>query len=442
MLTEKSIRCAISEASGKGKVVELRDVGHRGAGRLVLRIKPAAGGHMKAIWFASTQRKDKRAMVKIGEFPAMSLGEARHKFHVEASPTIRAGEPIGRKRAANGGGAGKTIEEMFRAYVASLRAAGKPGAKDAAYSLLGSKVEGKPIGGVAKALGPHRPVAKVTSDDIVEILRGLNARGPTLAQNTRAILNAAFSWAMGGRYSFFGNAGGGSDWGLKDNPVAIIPTNPDASRPGERYLDPGELRVFWTWLWKARERRHLASALLLRITTGARGIDILRIDGDIYDRKNRALFWTSTKSGAPLAVPVGRHTAAILDDIVPAPSGLFFPNWRDQTRPATFAGVLKVVGEFLAKHPEVAPLTSRDLRRTTKSLMGHAGISKDMRDALMAHGKGDDVSARHYDRWSRWNEKVAAIKTFDDYIDRVLAGEITDFGESNVIQLKTAAARK
>jgi integrase len=433
MLNDRAIKNAIREAK-PGVTVDLRDAGHRGAGKLVLRIRATPEGRTSASWYAFAKRHGKRSTLKLGDYPALSLAEARRKFHAEASPAIQEGKTIGRQRASRDGA---TIRSLFEAYVEHLVAAGQPGAGSARYVLLGSTVPGKPLGGMAQALGPDRPAAEITDEQIVAVLSEIDSRGPALANNARAAAHAAFNWAIRGRLSFFGTTKA-RDWGLKTNPVANIPNNTGASRPGERYLNPAELRTFWTWLWEYRVRSLLASALLLRITTGGRAVNLLRITTDVYDPKGRSLFWKKTKSGQPLAVPVGRHTAAILDALTPAPTGLYFPNWNDPTRPATTTGMLSVVVTFLAEHPGLASFAPQHLRRTTKTLWGHAGIGKDIRDALMAHGKGDDVSARHYDRWSRWDEKVEAVKVWDDYLDKVASGEIVDFGESNVIQLRTA----
>ncbi|MCY1359615.1 hypothetical protein D9M69_461970 [compost metagenome] len=67
--------------------------------------------------------------------------------------------------------------------------------------------------------------------------------------------------------------------------------------------------------------------------------------------------------------------------------------------------------------------TLRDLRRTCKTLMGIAGISKELRDRIQGHAFSD-VSSKHYDRydylkekseglrvWARWLIKVGGVKS-------------------------------
>ena len=70
------------------------------------------------------------------------------------------------------------------------------------------------------------------------------------------------------------------------------------------------------------------------------------------------------------------------------------------------------------------PWTPRDLRRTAKTLMGAAGISKVDRDRLQNHAIRVDVSGRHYDRHDYLPEKAAAILTWDQWLRRAVEGKV------------------
>ncbi|STI85422.1 integrase [Escherichia coli] len=50
-----------------------------------------------------------------------------------------------------------------------------------------------------------------------------------------------------------------------------------------------------------------------------------------------------------------------------------------------------------------------DLRRTCKTLMGEAGISKEIRDRIQNHAL-NDVSSKHYDRYDYLPEKRRALE--------------------------------
>lgn len=66
--------------------------------------------------------------------------------------------------------------------------------------------------------------------------------------------------------------------------------------------------------------------------------------------------------------------------------------------------VTKLYGRHTDKFD--APFTLRDLRRTCKTLMGKAGLDKQLRDRIQGHAF-NDVSAKHYDRYDYFKERSA-----------------------------------
>jgi len=116
MITDKQIQKAIREAPAGGKERELRDDGERGAGRLVLVIKPRTG-RVTAEFYAVYYRGGRRAKAKLGSYPTIPVVEARSKFLMDYAPVIAAGgEPasaIRRQQMAING----SVTELFTAYV-------------------------------------------------------------------------------------------------------------------------------------------------------------------------------------------------------------------------------------------------------------------------------------------------------------------------------------
>lgn len=55
------------------------------------------------------------------------------------------------------------------------------------------------------------------------------------------------------------------------------------------------------------------------------------------------------------------------------------------------------------------PFTLRDIRRTCKTLMGVAGLDKELKDRIQRHAFGD-VGSKHYDRYTYFKEKKAGLK--------------------------------
>jgi hypothetical protein len=61
-----------------------------------------------------------------------------------------------------------------------------------------------------------------------------------------------------------------------------------------------------------------------------------------------------------------------------------------------------------------AAFSNRDIRRTWKTLAGHAGLTKEERDLIQNHKK-PDVSSRHYDRYDYLSEKREAMAKWETW---------------------------
>jgi integrase len=181
----------------------------------------------------------------------------------------------------------------------------------------------------------------------------------------------------------------------------------------------------------------MASAMLLRIATGQRSEEVLRITDATYETGKAMVHWGETKNGRAHSIPLPRQAVEVLESLPPNRHGLFFPHRHDPSRPALAAGLRDEIQKFLADKPSFAPFTPKDLRRTFKTLAGAAGIPKEMRDRLQNHAKCD-VSSRHYDRYDYLPEKRAAMDKWADYLDRVIAGTVDD--ESNVVPIRREVA--
>ena len=362
----------------------------------------------------------------------MTVAEARRIFLTEYAPAISVGQDpaVARRREASAG----TVGELFAAYIDNLRRDGKRSADDVENYLL------SPKHGAAKAMGTDRPAASIVPGDIVPMLAKIHTRGARVKANmVRAFISAAFNFGLKAEHDFT-KADIGSRWGLKLNPVAAIPPDAGAGRPGERFLTPAEFRVVWLWLDNYCQRSRLASAAMIKMATGQRTEEILRISGAGYDRQKTMVNWGKTKNSLAHSIPLPHQAVAILDVLAPNSHGWYFPHMRDAARCAGAASVLDVLRKFLGEHPGFAPFTARDLRRTWKTLAGDAGIPKELRDRLQNHTKGGDVSSRHYDRYDYLPERRAAMAKWAAYLDLVIAGTVDQIGvrEGNVVPIGIA----
>lgn len=102
---------------------------------------------------------------------------------------------------------------------------------------------------------------------------------------------------------------------------------------------------------------------------------------------------------------------------------MFFPSRNLPGHHASVAAYERLFRRYLKEHPDVERFIPRDIRRSWKSLTGAARITKETRDRLQKHARGD-VSSKHYDRWDYLPEKRTAMDVWSKYLDRILAGEL------------------
>src|SRR6266702_2144191 len=287
MITDSQIKSAL-KAIGEGRRrVELRDEGSRGEGRLALIVRHI-GKRTACEWYALYYRDRKRRLTKLGVYPTLSLSEARRRYREEYAPSIMAGIPPQNRfvRAQHQRGSPDvSVSALFAAYVKHLKASGKGTWYQVERILLKRKDNS------AEALGADRPAKFVEPQTIVSHLAAIHARGRIgMAHTVRAYIRAAYSFGMRSEHNYTRQDVRGH-WGIQINPAAAIPTDTEALRVGERFLELSEFRQFWQWLSRNRQRSGMASALQLMMTTGQRVQEILRINKTNYDRAERLVWW-------------------------------------------------------------------------------------------------------------------------------------------------------
>jgi len=424
MITDREIHALIKRCSREQPRLELPDKSERGGGRLLLLVRnlPDKADPWKdrvvSEWYARYYRGKKRKLTKIGTYPAMPLAEARKLFREDYAPVIRAGaQPSNPYARVLHKDVHQSVRGLFTAYVDHLRREGKGSWYEAERILL------KRDDNAADAIGADRTASSIEPPTIVAYLAQIHSRGRIgMAHTARSYVRAAFAFGLKSEHSYTRQVSDGR-WGLKSNPAAAIPADPNAYRVGQRYLEPREFREFWEYLLDNHDRWFAGISLLLIMATGQRVTEILKLkDGD-YDRETKLLYWKMTKNGRPHSIPVPEIAADILVSITPSSGGWFFPHRYKPDRHAISTTPNKIC-EVYAEETGTKRFTPRDLRRTWKTLAGRAGISKEMRDRLQNHIIENNVSSRHYDRYDYLPERRAAMKRWNKFLEKILSGEL------------------
>jgi len=257
-----------------------------------------------------------------------------------------------------------------------------------------------------------KPAASVTPQDIVAVLRPIYARGSRVqADKARMFMRAAFEWGLkaGNDYRVVD----ARDWGLARNPAAAIPRDTGSQRAGQRWLRADEFAALLRWARKCRTRDGIRCLLL----TGQRVQEITHMRVEQWDAAERTIYWETTKAGMPHCIPVVDEVAEILNARAALGHAFMFPARRAMGRPVPVVTTKHALYRFGAARGW-EHFTSRDLRRTWKTLAGQAGLTKLERDLLQNHARSGDVSSKHYDRWASLPEKRAAVSRWQAWLEQ------------------------
>jgi len=388
------------------------DNNERGVGRFQVEVTPKGTKTFRIQYFIDNKKK----VLNIGKHPAWSLVEAREKF-TEYSKLV--GHGIDPKHELQRHRQNRleidsqaTIQQLFKDYqtngvslLATTTQKGYNCAIDRILTYLPSPIT--PAEFIEQDLARHviYSVYKVSTNQYAGVIK--------------KVMKSAFKWAINfdnspDRYQLPGR------YNVKYNPVRDVELIVEKN-PGERWLSAEEIRL----LWHADDFKSFFTHQFVKLNLAMAGqrMDeiLLGVDGEI-DYKD-SIFTIpreriKIKARQDHIVPLSDLAISILEQqqAITTHTNKLFPGTSKRGFYTTDA-VRAALQRFYERH-ELAPFTGRDLRRTCKTHMSKAGISKDDRDRLQQHYK-DDVATVHYDRYDYMKEKRAAMKKWTTYLKRI-----------------------
>jgi integrase len=269
---------------------------------------------------------------------------------------------------------------------------------------------------------PHLAIKKanlITADDIKMVLRAMFDRGITTTINrTRGDLHAAFNVGLTYDHDITIQRADNLCFDINSNPVAKVKKIKQFERALKRFLNPEELRVVWDSCEEYMNPVY-ASLLKVMVCTGYHPAELMRLTVQDVQPDDKAIYMTKTKSGVPNLIPLNRFAwdeiqCRIADT---NSSELLFPSRVSKPKGDIYSRVSVLSNQVadMRPHLPIKAFTPRDIRRTVKTLMGRAGITKEMRDRLQNHAV-KDVSDKHYDQYEYMPEKRAAMKTWERWL--------------------------
>jgi integrase len=388
----------------------------KGAGKLVLRVRK------RKEWYFRYRLRGGSTLRKLGEYPAMSLSEARARARALGDLVREGIDPKAKERkdAEEARGAAErearrgSLGQLLGAYVEGLRTQGK-------LSVRGVEARfHRAVVGPFPAL-VARKAADIGPEDIQRILARLLARGVTRDVNKcRSYLRAAFQFGSKQDFDPTRLARDGVVFKLASNPVTLIPRKAEFDRARDRVLTDDELRQLWQALdGRARPARNAVRLAL--VLGGQRMTQLLRARWQDLDEAAGTLVLRDPKGRGPTRdhlLPVSEWAGEMLGELRAIHAGTGHVFEGSQGGVLRLDNVSALVGELAAGKG----YQLRDLRRSAETRLASLRVDKETRAQLLSHARTTGVQNRHYDRWHYLDEKRAALAAWEHHLRAVLAG--------------------
>ena len=379
----------------KGKPYDEREKSGEGFG---IRVLPSG----TKTWFTIYRRGKQKARLSHGQYPAVSLAEARIR-HRQVRDLLKQGQdPAGLKRKEK---VAETVAELAKQYVERWAKPRKRSWKEDERILHKDVL---PAWGKQKA-------KEITRKDIIALVEKVAKRGPIMANRTLACTRKMFNWAV-------------SVGILEISPCYGIQA-PSKEEPKERVLTPDEIKVFWTGLENAAMSKEVQRILKLILVTAQRPGECASVFWEEIDLNSG--WWTipgeKTKNRLAQRVPLSELAVELLGR---PGKGPVFPSpinsrqsihvnalghaLRRALKPSEKTGVRALEMNYFASH---------DLRRTAASHMTGSGIPRLTVAKILNHAESSVTAI--YDRHSYDPEKQLALEAWSRRLRNILEGTQT-----------------
>lgn len=335
----------------------------------------------------------------IGNYPALSLADARDVAKDKEREVAKGGNPQGEKLKLRGA---ITFGQLADEYIERHVSQKKSGRND--RQIIEKEL--RPKWGARKA-------GSISRQEVADLLEKIRKRAPIQANRTLEIIRKIFNF--------------GIDKGLVQNNPAHRMGKPSKENKRERVLTPTEIGLFWGAC--EAESALIAGVFRLLLATGQRKSEVLGLRFTEIDEDDA--WWTipgaRSKNGLPHRVPLSDLARSIIAGLreltgslpVAFPSPSDFAAWKERRNdydPATakpMTSVNKAAGRIFKAagivdgegEPTAIP---HDLRRTVTTNLSAAGVVREVVKRILNH-KDPGITAEHYDQYAYAKEKQAAL---------------------------------
>lgn len=365
------------------------------------------------LWRLAYRHSGKQKTLAIGAYPAVTL-EAARTARQDAKRLLAEGvDPADQKREARlaaRNGAENTFAAIGQEYVRKLEREGRAHVTlDKARWLLG----------MAKPKLGGRPIADISSAEVLEVLRQVEGRGHLeTARRLRSTIGSVFRYAIA-------TARAENDPTVALRGALVAPKVQHRAAITDRKALGGLLRAIDGFDGQPTTRAALQLMALLFPRPGE--LRAARWEEFDLDDAIWRIPAERTKMRREHRVPLARQAVAILRDLhaISANDTLVFPSVRSARRlmsENTLNAALRRMG--YAKDE----VTAHGFRATASTLLNETGLwSSDVIERQLGHIERNEVR-RAYARGEHWEDRVAMMAWWAGFLDEVRAdGEVVHF---------------
>jgi integrase len=334
-----------------------------------------------------------------------------------------------------------TVEHLLNAYLESMK--NKVSYKEV-ISVFKNVPEELRAMYAKDVLSEH--ITKVIANYVQQPVRGggignmsntnASASKHTTGDKIRRYLSAAFNFGMKADNDPLHHVQQGKIFSIAFNPVAAVKSI-DPKNADTRCIEHGELLAL---LEAIHQLEPLNRALALthvyfggqriRQLFSAKWPDITDNSILLIDTKGRG----KTKQTSEHLLPITPKMTEILKPLyeanryAPSPFSL---NGRTKVNPDTIGDMFISLNNRLMAQGKADKFTAKHIRVACETYLASKGFSREDRAWLLSHGR-TGVQAKHYDRYSHWQEKVTLLTVWQSFLDELQGNNVVavNFGVS------------
>ncbi len=362
-----------------------------------IRVRPSGSKS----WLYAYRFRGRSRMMTLGQFPRMSLLDARIA-HTEARKLLAKDIDPGVQKVAENEieRHSVTVQQLAEDYLNKWAKAHKRTWQED-HRVLHKDVISV-IGGMK--------AKDVTRREVMQILDAVSARGAkTQINRTRACMSRMFSWAL--------------ERGMVEyNPCARIKKIPEI--PRERTLSKSEMRTLWNKLDGCKGSLAVKTMIKLLVLTGQRRSEVAGMEWDEIQGEWWTIPGSRTKNKRPHRVYLTDNAKKLIN-AMPRRSRFIFPS-RIKDAHLT-ARMVNDVLYGCRDHLRISNWTVHDIRRTVATGMIKEGVSEYVVSRTLNH-IDSGVTTKHYNVHSYSSEKEEAMLAWERHLAGMLSIEDTSSG--------------